>query len=705
MNVVIVDDNFEFAKKLGERFEPKPFIVESELLSLSDICVEIKKRIETHNEALIFININLKTIDSKQRQDQKGIDLLKYLRLRDGVMDHCVLYSFESVHELLKRNPENLILCSKGCTYIQLPDSFDLNYSMLLEMRGEQQEIRRLAKLSFNIEQFRHSFANLWGVRSLWEVHRVVDAHNYKACKWEELPGYKPIFDALSDLSGIMAMYIYGFSDIEIERSLVSNEIERFEEDINLKIKENNRDQTIINGLGIRKIKEAELSDSTREAIEHNVNEIKENTIIIHKLKNKIIIKNELLERIKDCREVHDNFISDSKIGKLRELLHSRKPRILYIDDKADEGWADIFILMIYGELNNETKDQFITDNLKSSARDIDRYYDDKIKGLINSELTPEVILLDLRLFNEGGSGLNISELSGVKLLEKIRVDFKGIPVIITTASNKVVSFDEMMKLGADGYWIKEGIDEQRTGQQTVRNYERFLELIVTATSWEYKILKFFSDSLQKMKNTSAPNDEKRPNDLKEDQKYWWENHTWPNSASKVDTTTAKKSKVIYTLEYSLIMYRNYLCQFEMGYGFQYIEHKSFAICGIINKLVGVVEEVHFSGSEDFNSNKVGGKWSLNNETRVWGWTNMHRQDWIGQILLNYRNKASHNYASIGCKIEYLNEIILLLLYWLQMKEYEQFNCPVSINNKRWDAISRCLNDFLMQNNICINNF
>src|SRR5206468_2057728 len=83
----------------------------------------IWNKIKNDKEALVFININL-LIGSEYRQNQKGIELLIWLRIK-GLMNHCVLYSFESLHAILNRNPGSLIATSKGTTFVHLPTDFN----------------------------------------------------------------------------------------------------------------------------------------------------------------------------------------------------------------------------------------------------------------------------------------------------------------------------------------------------------------------------------------------------------------------------------------------------------------------------------------------------------------------------------------------------------------------------------------------------
>lgn len=72
------------------------------------------------------------------------------------------------------------------------------------------------------------------------------------------------------------------------------------------------------------------------------------------------------------------------------------------------------------------------------------------------SEVLPySIVFLDLRLVPAVEEGASVVELSGIKLLEKIKESFPQLNVIVMTASEKAMSAEKARELGADGYWIK----------------------------------------------------------------------------------------------------------------------------------------------------------------------------------------------------------------------------------------------------------
>jgi predicted RNA-binding protein with RPS1 domain len=120
---------------------------------------------------ILFINVNLK-VGKDSRQLQKGIELLIWLRIK-GVMNHCVLYSFEDLHTILNREPKHLIATSKGTTFVQLPSDFSrINLEKINGVKADIGNIKKTLKAAFDIAKFRHSYANMWGLKRLLEVHK-----------------------------------------------------------------------------------------------------------------------------------------------------------------------------------------------------------------------------------------------------------------------------------------------------------------------------------------------------------------------------------------------------------------------------------------------------------------------------------------------------------------------------------------------------
>ncbi len=190
MKYLIIDDNVSYAKLLSKELNESCeifIIVENEsnakLLSkelngncetfvleveLSKVADSIKSKIpEGNTDTVILININLKT--GKARQEHEGITLLKWLRLKE-CNSHCILYSFQSLHSIVKANPLNSILYSIGVSFIQLPFS-SIEISVI--PKGEKAKRDNLLpyfRAEIDLVKIRHELANIWAIHRMKEV-------------------------------------------------------------------------------------------------------------------------------------------------------------------------------------------------------------------------------------------------------------------------------------------------------------------------------------------------------------------------------------------------------------------------------------------------------------------------------------------------------------------------------------------------------
>ena len=128
--------------------------------------------------------------------------------------------------------------------------------------------------------------------------------------------------------------------------------------------------------------------------------------------------------------------------------------RILLIDDEAQKGWEYFY------------ESFFRNSKIKFEDSGIEFKNEEKEKLIAKVELkvkefNPDVVLLDLRLhdsdFVEDDEPKN---LTGIKILEKIKKINKGIQVIITTASNKAWNFNIAKQKGAYDFIIKDGVED-----------------------------------------------------------------------------------------------------------------------------------------------------------------------------------------------------------------------------------------------------
>lgn len=129
---------------------------------------------------------------------------------------------------------------------------------------------------------------------------------------------------------------------------------------------------------------------------------------------------------------------------------------ILLIDDEATKGWETFYSSLFSNSSKTITfKDSGIDFKNIHTKEDIIYKIESKI-----SVFKPDVVLLDLRLFDSDFLKETLpNELTGLKVLEKIKEINKGIQVIITTASNKAWNFNLAKQKGAYDFVIKDGLE------------------------------------------------------------------------------------------------------------------------------------------------------------------------------------------------------------------------------------------------------
>jgi len=297
------------------------------------------------------------------------------------------MYSFETLHALLNRQPKNLIATSKGTSFMQLP--FDLNnvdVTNKSKNKAETEIVKQNLKQTFSIDELRHREANIWGIKCLWDAYKQID----------------------------------------------NSFTEEYPEQIKARV----------------------------ESISNSV------IPLIHFKEN--------------YSKGYPNSGLVSKIQKQADELHSLKPlpNIILIDDQADDGWYQIFSKIIYGKSDEKTINSHLDKIVPVKSNTVEQIFHQFTKAVTASQNKGnfiDLVIMDLRLFDEVGIRKDVFNISGVDLFMKIRSRFKAIPILIITASNKINVFSHLYELKntepPNGFWIKEGIDFHNYENDKLHNY------------------------------------------------------------------------------------------------------------------------------------------------------------------------------------------------------------------------------------------
>jgi hypothetical protein len=183
MEYIIIDDNQDFAKALCvhlSKNEENTICNKAEIVFFEENSEvnELADRVNLNDDSLIFINVNLK-LNKFNRQDRKGIELLIWLRIKD-VMNHVVLYSFESLETILKK-PENLIITSRGTSFVRLPSDF-IEFKNAETLITNKKNIQWALKEAYT-KELDHAQTNNFYIENVWKpliepIEKVTKVHS-----------------------------------------------------------------------------------------------------------------------------------------------------------------------------------------------------------------------------------------------------------------------------------------------------------------------------------------------------------------------------------------------------------------------------------------------------------------------------------------------------------------------------------------------
>lgn len=250
-------------------------------------------------------------------------------------------------------------------------------------------------------------------------------------------------------------------------------------------------------------------------------------------------IRREIKENIEGCNIQRSKKSISDIISDIRKSFQEVPPKIIYVDDQAQEGWAKIFQRMIYGgESDNfavivpqkEEDEKEIVQRILNEEKRLKENTNQIVQRISNEEKrlkenTDQIVLLilDLRLKQEKGE-LPIEDISGIKVLKELKKEKFSCPILITTASNKWKSYKEINRLGALAYWQKKGLDEQNDTKSLLENYFSFLKLIYVLC--KDKTIAFLYNDFSSMIRELGENKEI----------YWWETAFWRNAKKTINS-------------------------------------------------------------------------------------------------------------------------------------------------------------------------
>lgn len=261
--------------------------------------------------------------------------------------------------------------------------------------------------------------------------------------------------------------------------------------------------------------------------------------------------------------------------------------KVVHLDDEP--GWQEI--------VKNALEDDFITSvtnrvQVKTPplpVNVVDRGWLERELSL-GTDNEPDLLLLDLRMRGSAEANTPAEQTSGAQVARIVRELSPGLPIILMTASNKAWTFEAAMKLGIDGYWMKEGVGEHLPPATSVENYRKLLQLVSTALGEDYQFLKRFTKFVGKLS-------ENNPED------FWWRAYRWNDGQE----TRVDYDEIFGKLRNIQILYHEFLRatlmgSYLLGEGKDEKQQGEILFLGIGAEIRSVIELIHGGWQRSFSA-------------------------------------------------------------------------------------------------------
>jgi len=170
--------------------------------------------LKTCSEEKTIILINAEGLyNSDNREELPGVEILIWLRCKHYIVNPVIFYGFQTTASILHRHPEHLIIHSEGCYYLRLPFNLNKIKNIVVDEVNNLSRIRKHLAAGFNMEVFRHKFANIWGINRLKIAHDQICCNNHD------------ILNGIENKEILIAKFIYvseKYKDIK-DKSLLKN--------------------------------------------------------------------------------------------------------------------------------------------------------------------------------------------------------------------------------------------------------------------------------------------------------------------------------------------------------------------------------------------------------------------------------------------------------------------------------------------------
>ncbi|EJU31840.1 MULTISPECIES: response regulator [Capnocytophaga] len=591
-----------------------------------EVLEEIEELTRTETVDLFLISLDYIPIGKQhiiQRTTHTGIEVLKRLRLK-RYQQHCVVFSFLPREHFILSDPKNLLLYAPGVTYYQLPiDLQALDFDTLKALQAPQ-DLSAFFKAEVQVADDRHFIANWWGVYTLWQVHKVIQTYQGQAAspqqgQIETLEDFFKDTQAwkhMNSLQGLLAQYLNPLDETSIlaelqqkedldqreittlpeeVRERLENVVEELETEIGLlqkspyelgdkevELRLKQKYEAFVRRLleagGSLGIPSDELREELKEelqAILEKIEQDNEGKYIQEGFYELIEDISAHIEKVFGNKEQQDSLWN--RYLHIKDRCNRTPPQIIYVDDQAEEGWSKVFQYMLYGGENQEYFKTIVPDK---KIGDDEEFVDEVIKAIETKVEAHEqknkgqlvLLILDLRLRGEKGD-ITVSQLSGIKVLARLKKALFSYPILITTASNKRNPYREALQLGALAYWQKKGLDERNDTDSLLENYMSFMQLVYHLVLENKSISVLYKKLIPYYKGSKANRNI-----------YWWQTEFWKKEVKKIsnledlaslkysdikDKKIVEREKIWEVIEETIELYRDFIRNKEIENGYR----------------------------------------------------------------------------------------------------------------------------------------
>jgi hypothetical protein len=187
-----------------------------------------------------------------------------------------------------------------------------------------------------------------------------------------------------------------------------------------------------------------------------------------------------------------------------------RDKRIAIIDDDINKGWFEFYDYLLsindaqveaYKNFNNDFSKIILIENIQKW-----------LKETIRNENQIDFFIIDLRLHEDDFTENDFDKLSGIQLIKFIKTENPGIQIVVSTASNKVWSFQHCMKYNVLEYSVKESQETFNSSSETRLSLNHFCDQIEKASKKSF-LAQIFSD-IKQVKELNSFNKSNSPNSI-----------------------------------------------------------------------------------------------------------------------------------------------------------------------------------------------